>query len=513
MNNESKIEGDQDNNFQGISNSTIIINPDKSETAKTPLSVPQFIPTDFPPRVPYFTGRVNELAKIGEALETHGTAGLADTHGVGKSSVACEFAHLYQQNYTHILYLLATANGLDISVSKILDSLKINLPTDAAPAERLSVFQTWLAENQNWLLVVDKVDDYVEIHNCRFNQPNGKVIYTSNDEQIFWLGTKVELTQMSNEDSMLLLYKHWTGEAKAEFTDIPENYRQTLHGIVEKFGNHPFSLAFVGAYLNNESESLNEFLEIYQSKTKNLLAKYKFLSNYPHGELATVFLLRFEQISTPKDDTEREQFLSIAVQDYLKLSAFIGTDNIPEELLQKCLALLHEEQTEFTNDQDFIKEVFKKFQPTSIFKRNSDNKTLTTHPIVREIMRFQIADEEDIILETLAKGLADNFEIFDSSNFEIFNFSNKEKVERYLLHVGVFLEYLETNKLDAQANLKLENESTAKLCNGYASYFEYYGENERKIAKKYYEFFKNICEIVFDGFLREGEFLPNFFVG
>jgi tetratricopeptide (TPR) repeat protein len=457
----------------------------KSDKASKPLKT-TFYPKNFPDRLIYFTGRENVLERIAEALQTKGKAALADTHGVGKSSVIIEFAHRNKDSFKHILFIRATANEFNTFVSEIVNELGFSLPNDAPPQVRLETLQKWLAENEDWLLLIDNVDDVGFIKDCNFNKPTGKVIYTSNDDKIYRVGTAVDIPRMSDENAMLLLYKHWQDKAEAEFTDIPEKYHSTLKQIAEDFGNHPFSMAFVGSYLADEDESLEEFLKAYHQKEKNLLANYEFLSNYQHKSVATAFLLRFEQISTPKDKSEREKFLSIAVQDYLKFSAFIATDNIPEEFLQQSLTKLHPEQTELINDGEFIKEIYKRFKPTSIFKRNGEDKTLNTHRIVQEIMRFQINVEEDLILSVIANTLADNFEWFD--------FANKEKVERYLSHIGIFLKYLEENKSDETKILRIDNKSTANLCNNYARYFDQYGEYKK--AEKYYEYFKDICERV-----------------
>jgi len=448
----------------------------KSQTQK-------FLPKNFPQSLIYFTGREQVLKNIAEALENHGTAAFADTHGVGKSSVMIEFAYRNKDVYEHILFIRATNNEFNIYVSEIVKDLGFALPEDAKPEQRLAVLQEWLATNQDWLLLVDNVDDVDFIHDCKFNKPNGKVIYTSNDEKIFKVGTKVELPKLNDENAMLLLYKHWQDNANAKFEDIPDEVHAALKGIAEKFGNHPFSMAFVGSYLAEEDESLEEFLEAYQSKEKNLLENYEFLTDYHQKNVATAFLFRFEQISTPKDDTEREQFLSTAVKDYLKLSAFVGTDNIPEELLQQSLANLHPDQAEWTENKDFIKDIYKRFKPTSIFKRDGENKTLTTHRIVQEIMRFQIKDEENTLLKILSEVLNNNFEYFD--------FINKEKVERYLTHIGIFLEYIEERQAK-KATLTLKNEATANLYNNFARYFFIFGQYRK--ADKYFQLFKNICE-------------------
>ena len=120
MNNEVKIGGDGGLILQDISDSEIIINPKESKIDKKSSSAQKFYPKNFPPSLIYFTGREQVLENIAKALKTRGTAAFADTHGVGKSSVVIEFAHLNQQNYKHILFIRATNNEFNIYVSDIV---------------------------------------------------------------------------------------------------------------------------------------------------------------------------------------------------------------------------------------------------------------------------------------------------------------------------------------------------------------------------------------------------------
>jgi tetratricopeptide (TPR) repeat protein len=466
----------------------------KEEIKLTQLSetpIPKFIPIDFPSRLAYFTGRGKVLENITNSLEKYGTSSLADTHGVGKSSIVNEFAHLNQANYKHILFIRATKGEFDISVSKILQSLKIDLPDDAKPEQRMFFLQQWLAENQDWLLLVDNVEDVAFTQSCNFNKPTGKVIYTANDSQIYKIGTKIELPRMSDENAMLLLYKHWQDSPDAKLEDILENYQQTLKDIAQKFGNHPFSMAFVGSYLTEEQENLDEFLETYQSKQVNLLKNYSFLSNYQHKEVATAFLLRFEQISTPKDDSEREKFLAVAVIEYLKLSAFIGTDNIPEELLQESLALLYPEQHKFTLNKEFIRDIYKRFKPTSIFRRDSDKKTLTTHRIIQEVIYPQAIRNRKLLVDAIALIIVKNWTFVDFEN-KRFNFANKEMVDIYLPHISIFLKSLEKKSPNPNNKLKQESIPVGYVCNLYAQYLKEFGEYPE--AAKYFKIFNRICE-------------------
>ena len=453
--------------------------------------IPKFIPTDFPSRANYFTGREKVLEDITNALEKFGTTSFADTHGVGKTSVLLEFAYLNQINYSHILFVRATSEEFDVSISKILQSLKINISNDAKPEQRLFVFQQWLAENENWLLLIDNVENVAFIQGCNLNKATGKVIYTANDSQIYKVGTKIELPIMSDENAILLLYKHWKDSPDSVFKDIPEHNQQKLKDIAWKFGNHPFSMAFVGSYLAEEQENLDEFLKTYQSKQANLLQNYSFLSTYEHKQVATAFLLRFEQISTPKDNSEREKFLSHAAIEYLKLSAFLGTDSIPEELLYESLLLLYSKHAKIINDKEFIKDIYKRFKPTSIFKRDSDKKTLTTHRVIQEIISSQINKHERLFVNSIALILIKNWEFVDREN-KAYKFENHEIINRYLPHIKKFLQNLEITDQKTKRLLKYEIKSIGYLCNIYAQFLREFGEFSE--AEKFFRIFYRVCE-------------------
>ncbi|HSK70724.1 MAG TPA: tetratricopeptide repeat protein [Pyrinomonadaceae bacterium] len=476
-----------DENLEEVKQDVKKLLEDSANQVKSP-DIPKKLPISrFPSRVNFFTGRKTILENIEKSLRDHKTASLYGTHGLGKSSIATEFAYLNEDNYSHVLFIRAFGAEFDLYIGEIVENLHFETDEKTTPDQKLGMLQHWLATNKNWLLILDNVDDVSKIKACNFTSLGGLVLFTSNDKMIYEIGNKVDVPNMETEEAASLLYQHWKSEKIEKFEDIPEDKRGSAKQIAEKFGYSPLAMTFVGVYLAKEDESLTEFLETYQDKKKNLLANYKFLSNYQHQEVAAPFLLAFEAITKPKGDTEREMFLAEAVKDYLKICAYLSPNDMPEEFFQKCVEMLHAGKAESLADKDFFKEVRKRLSASSIFERDSDKKTFTTHRLVQEIMSFEIKDEEDRLLEMIAETLNENAPLFD--------YTNRQKVEPYLAHLQSFIEYLEKSKTEPDAVAKSDNLTTIVLSDKIGRYYDLFGQYET--AKKYYLLCREICEKIY----------------
>jgi len=449
-----------------------------------PQTVPDKLPVKlFPQSLPYFTGREGVLRKIGKALDTNRLASLDGIHGLGKSSVVNEFANNLWQKETPVIFIRATRIELDTYISEVVKDLQLPLSETPTTEEILNKFRNWLATNKDWLLILDNVDEVKQITDCHFPFDNGYVLLTANNAEIHDIGSEVDIKKMSADDAMLLLYRLKERKTELTFEDIPPKDLDNLRHITERFGNSPLAITFAGSYLAQKRKSLAEFIANYERKAESLLATYKIPRTYQHEFVAAPFLLTLEEITTPKDDSERAKFLAIAVKDYLKFAVYLSPDNIPEELLQGCLIKLHPEQSDLIDD-DFVDDLKDKLYSFSLFERDSDTRTLSTHRIVQEVMRFQIKDEEIPLLRVIAETLR--------KQIPYPNYTNTEIVIRYLNHLQTFLEYLERNR--KTGILRLENEDTAALCNHFARYYDLFGQY--KTAAKYYEKFKDLCEKV-----------------
>ncbi len=456
--------------------------PPKQSKIPTKLPVSR-----FPMRLNFFTGRGNVLEGIEDSLKLKHTAALFGIHGLGKSSVVTEFAYLNEENYEHIFFIRAVGADFDIFIGEIVSDLQIPTDEQTTPAQKLGMFQHWLAENDNWLLILDNVDDVSAINDCNFTAFGGDVVFTSNDEAVWQIGNRVEVPNMDAEEAASLLFQHWKGIKVEKFDEIPAEKHEALLQIAEMFGRSPLAMTFIGVYLAVEDESLDEFLETYHDKQQNLLARYKFLSNYQHAEVAAPFLLAFEAISQPKDDSEREILIAEAVKDYLKFSAFLAPDNIPEDFLMQCFKKLHAEKAEIFESKNFFRDVRKRFTKSPIFTRDGDTKTFTTHRIVQEVIRFKIEDEENRLIEIISETLNENVPTFD--------YTNREKVEPYLAHLENFIEYLINSKENSTDVTKFDNQTTNVLSYKIGSYNHDFGQYNK--AEKYYSICRDICEKIY----------------
>ncbi|MCD9188850.1 MAG: tetratricopeptide repeat protein [Pyrinomonadaceae bacterium] len=465
------------------------------DNSSNPSKIPTKLPVSrFPMRVQFFTGRKDVLIGIKDSLKTHKTAALCGVHGLGKSSVVTEFAYLNENNYKHIFFIRAVGADFDIFIGEIVSDL--NIPTDeqTTPAQKLQIFQHWLAENDNWLLILDNVDDVLAIKDCRFTNHTGDVVFTANKSDIYDLGKQVKIFKMATDEAAQLLLRHKNKDASITLEKVSTVEAENARNIAEHFGNSPLAMSFVGSYLNKKRKTFAEFLDNYQDREKNLLANYEFLSNYfehfkdaERKAVATAFLNTFGYITTAKNDSEKETFIARAVDSYLKISAFVAPENIPEDFFIECLKKLDPKYINFVEDEDLIDEVKERLYEFAIFDRDVDQKTFSTHRLVQEVMRFKLKNEEDRLLEIISETL--------NAVVPFFDYTNKEKVEPYLAHLESFIEYLVKAKENSADITKLDNQSTNVLSYKIARYNKDFGQYNT--AKKYCLICRDICEKIY----------------
>ena len=105
-----------------------------------PTPLPKHISHEgFPSPTNYFTGRDDVIGKIVETLGKHKKATLHGISGLGKTSVALEFAKRFEDSYKNIIFVRATrgdAVGNFARLAETIDETAKNLENDAARARK-----------------------------------------------------------------------------------------------------------------------------------------------------------------------------------------------------------------------------------------------------------------------------------------------------------------------------------------------------------------------------------------
>ncbi|WP_327327579.1 FxSxx-COOH system tetratricopeptide repeat protein [Streptomyces sp. NBC_01210] len=137
---------------------------------------------NLPGQTALFIGRDAEFAALDSALSASrsGTAVVHGLGGVGKSTFAAAYALQRSDSFNPVWWVGAdSAASVESGLAGLTTAL---LPgqTSGAPLKDLAEWATaWLAAHDNWLLILDDVNDSADIRPLLARLPNGRLILTS----------------------------------------------------------------------------------------------------------------------------------------------------------------------------------------------------------------------------------------------------------------------------------------------------------------------------------------------
>jgi tetratricopeptide (TPR) repeat protein len=297
------------------------------------------LPSAFPPvwRVPYprnwaFTGRqdlLEELAAgLGRGTATAITQAIAGLGGVGKTSLAVEYAYRQQAAFDVVWWVraeeLATLVGDFTALAGALD-----LPerTQTDPAVVVPALHRWLADHSRWLLVFDNVTQPEDVTALLPPAGGGQVLVTSRWAAWREWATPLRLDVLSREEAVAFLRKR-TGTSD----------EQAGAALAEALGDLPLALAEAAAYIEQTQVSLDEYLQLVQKRAQDLFGLHQ-----PAGaerRVATVWSLSLERV----------QQEAPAAEALLHLCAFLAPDDIPRSLPREHAAQLPAELGQLARD-------------------------------------------------------------------------------------------------------------------------------------------------------------------
>lgn len=195
------------------------------ETAK-----PQNLP--YPHLGPGFIGREDELQALHIAIQSgKGQASIAPeskiaaTHGlggIGKTRLACEYAHRHLWDYEAALFIDASSPArLSDAIGGLASVLgdRIRLPTDATDDQRRAAVLGWLRQHPGTLVILDNIDSEDAAHAVKdlLDQPPCRHIILTGRLSTWFEGvTPLALGVLSPEKSVEFLLTRATDRLKTE---------------------------------------------------------------------------------------------------------------------------------------------------------------------------------------------------------------------------------------------------------------------------------------------------------
>ena len=129
--------------------------------------------------------------------------------------------------------------------------------------------QSWLSSHKDWLLIFDKVDDYIAINALRqfLNVGmEGDVLITSRNPiaNVYWDG--VEVSAMETHEAANLLYNITDRQGWGE-----EAIREKL---LRELGPLPLAVVLASSYILSREMSLQEYHSLFQKEKSRLFNHY-----------------------------------------------------------------------------------------------------------------------------------------------------------------------------------------------------------------------------------------------
>ena len=342
-------------------------------------------------RNPFFTGREHLLALLHERLSTARTAALIQSQalyglgGIGKSQTAAEYAFHYGDDYAHMFWMrAATSETLAADFVKLAELLDLPEKDEQDQQRTVAAVKRWLAANEGWLLILDNADDLLIAQEFLPTSHKGYILFTTRAQATGAIAASVEVEQMNLQEGTLLLLR----QAKLLDIDTPLEQAQyadraAAERIVREMDGLPLALVQAGAYVEETGCSLDDYLRLYATHRKDLLARRSnLLLDYPET-VATTWSLSFQQVEQANP----------AASDLLCLCAFLAPDAIPEDLLTRGAAELGAVLGAATADPFKLNEALEVLRRYSLVRRDGSTHMLSIHRLVQTVLKESMNKE------------------------------------------------------------------------------------------------------------------------
>ncbi len=245
-------------------------------------------------RTPFFTGREPLLALLHQRLSTARTAALTQAQslyglgGIGKTQAAAEYAFRYGDDYVGVFWMLAASRETLVADYVTLAAL-LDLPEKDEQDQQqiIAAVKRWLAAHAGWLLILDNADDLRLAQEFLPTSHQGYILYTTRAQAAGALAASIEVEQLTPQEGALLLLR-WT---KRLDLDTPLDQAQAAdraaaESITMEMDGLPLALVQAGAYVEETGCSLADYLRLYATHRKDLLARRRLLASVSAASLS-----------------------------------------------------------------------------------------------------------------------------------------------------------------------------------------------------------------------------------
>lgn len=388
----------------------------------------------------FFINHETVFNLISERLNKCNYAVLSGLGGVGKTSVAIEYANRNLDKYKNILWMSANSeNFIKSSFDEIAKYLsgdfdKYLLQTKNYQEKNINIVKFWLRNNKDWLLIVDDIESVAILSNYFSFDMTGHILVTSREPTTGCI--LVDLLSLENSISFLI-----------KRSGIPSN--EINFSCAEKLciemDRLPLALEQAGAYIYRSRCGLVNYLKYFmeaETKKIELLNRGIYSDSWYRGSVvAKTWAISIKKV---------QQSMPIA-SDILIICAFLYFE-IPEEIIKDGAKYFGSEIELLVNDFVSYNDCLERLINFSLIKRNSDTEKIIIHKLLQDVLRSEM--NKDVQLEKIEQIIKALNQIFPDVEF-----SNWDKCDRLFKQVQSIVDQIKHLKINKLESIQLLNKA------------------------------------------------------
>ena len=368
-------------------------------SAVQPIVVDKFlVPYD---ENPHFVGRKELLKNLRKRLcevesrQYKHRIALYGLGGVGKTQTALAYVYLHRSDYDAIYWITAVNQASVLSgfqdIARASGLLKTSV--DIVPTDVAKTVLSWLRAQDNWLLIIDNLDDYSAVEGFLPHRESGKhTIITTRNPNVYEIPSEgIEVDVLDPQDATELLILRSNVSSKADSAQIQAEAEK----IVKELGYLALAIEQAAAFIRETSRNFFRFLPSYRADRKMHHARI------PRGHweyskaVGTTWHLSFQQVK--QNNAQASELLGIL--------AFLNPDGILLEFLVRGKRGLPDHLKDLIAETDGLYSALSELERFSLIRRQDEGEELITiHRLVQCVIKD---DMEDDIFSSVAGWVID----------------------------------------------------------------------------------------------------------
>jgi len=381
-----------------------------------------------------FTGREELLDTLHKALTSGEHAALTQAikglGGVGKTQLALEYCYRHASDY-ELVWWVRSEEPASLAADYALLANKLDLPQKDEQDQRVitDAVRRWLEQNSIWLLVFDNVSKPHDVQDYLPRSATGHVIITSRYQVWGGMATPLSVEVMEELEAVDFLLK------RTRQTDV-----ETARKLAGTLGYLPLALEQAGAYMEQVSISLADYIERFDSRQQELLDQETPPADYPYT-VATAWEMSFRAA----------QDQSPAGTDLLNLCSFFAPHDIPLDIIRQWAEILPGNLAKLLEDSLALDDAIAALRLYSLVEKTE--KTISVHRLVQSLVRDRLSPDTKKELATAAVEIVNASFPFQSHDIETW-----PATSRLLPHALTVTLHAEVLEVAGDATIRLLNE-------------------------------------------------------